>query len=167
MIKSINKHARNQNCLSIMSWNIRSRDSATGNKANDKYFNDILNKCDIFCLQETRKDIKIPNYVCYNRLRNNSSGGGVCIGVKRCLAQGISKIDTLNKNDVLAIRLNKNFFKIKHDVILFNSYIPPSNSSYLKKQDDPFDSLNTLLERVDDSCKIILCGDFNARSGGI
>ena len=150
-----------------MSWNIRSRDSATGNKANDKYFNDILNKCDIFCLQETRKDIKIPNYVCYNRLRNNSSGGGVCIGVKRSLAQGISKIDTLNKNDVLAIRLNKNFFKIKHDIILFNSYIPPSNSSYLKKQDDPFESLNTLLERVDDSCKIILCGDFNARSGGI
>ena len=150
-----------------MSWNIRSRDTITGNKTNDKDFIDILNKCDIFCLQETRKEIKIPNYICYNMLRNNGRGGGVCIGIKRSLSQGISKIGTLTKNDLLAIKLNKSFFKLNQDIILITCYIPPSNSTYLKKQDDPFTSISEILETLDPSSNIILCGDFNARTGGI
>ena len=151
-----------------MSWNIRSRDSACGNKTIEKEFNDILNNCDIFCLQETRKEIKIPNFVCYNKLRPNGRGGGVSIGVKRSLSNGISKIDTLNKPDTLGIKLNKNFFKTVKDTILLTCYIPPGNSSYLKKQDlDPFDSLSSILEKIDPSSNIILCGDFNARSGGL
>ena len=133
MTKSYQHHTRKQNVLNIMSWNIRSRDSVCGNKTNEKEFNDILNTCDIFCLQETRKEIKIPNYVCYNKLRPNGRGGRVCIGVKRCLSHGISKVDTLNKSDTLGIKLNKSFFKTCKDTILITCYIPPGNSSYLKK----------------------------------
>ena len=159
---------RNQNILSVMSWNIRSRDTICGNKTKEKDFNDLLNACDIFCLQETRKEIKIPNYICYNKLRPNGRGGGVCIGIKRSLSNGVTKINTLNKTDTLGIKLNKNYFKTDKDIILLNCYIPPGNSSYLKKQEhDPFDSLSSILEKIDTSDSIILCGDFNARTGGL
>ena len=159
---------RDLSTLSIMSWNIRSRDSTCGDKTKEKDFNDLLNTCDIFCLQETRKEIKIPNFVCYNKLRPNGRGGGVCIGVKRSLSHGISKINTLNVCDVLGVNLSKNFFKSDEDITILNCYIPPSNSSYLKKQEnDPFDSLSLILEKIDQSNGIILCGDFNARTGGL
>ena len=167
MVNIKQKNERRQNNLNIMSWNIRSRDTLTGNKSNDKDFVDILKKHDIFCLQETRKEIKIPDYTCFNRLRDNGRGGGVCIGVKRSLTQGISKISTLNKNDILGIKLNKHFFKTDQDIILVTCYVPPSNSTYLKKQEDPFESICSVLDSIDPANNIILCGDFNARTGGI
>ena len=150
--------------LKIISWNIQSRDGPTGNKLNDKSCVDTLTSADIFCLQECRKNIKVPKCICYNNLRPSSSGGGVTIGFSRRLLGGIKRFDTGNKIDILAIVLDKTFFRRKRNVLLITCYIPPSNSSYLKKHDrDPFNDLTTLLEEVEGQYEIILCGDFNSR----
>ena len=152
------------NNVTILSWNIQSRDGPADNKLNDKEFSNHLTSVDIFCLQECRKPIKVPKYVCLNKLRNNSTGGGVTIGYSRKLQGGVKKFDTGNKIDLLAVTLNKDFFKRKRDILLITCYIPPSNSSYLKKvKKDPFADLLTLLEEVGDKYDIVVCGDLNSR----
>ena len=118
--------------LKILSWNIQSRNGINGNKLNDQSFVNLITKCDIFCLQECRKDIKIPNFICFNKQRQNSSGGGVTLGFSRRLAGGVRRYNTGNKVDLLAVVLDKTFFKCQKDILLVTSYIPPNNSSYIK-----------------------------------
>ena len=151
--------------LSILSWNIQSRDSSEGNKLLNENFVKKVNRSDIFCLQETRKVIKIPHYICFNKLRSNGRGGGVSIGFSRKLSGGIRRYNTGKREDILAVVLDKSFFKLSNDILLITCYIPPSNSSYVKKVDyDPFEELNTLLEETSEKFDIILCGDFNSRT---
>ena len=151
--------------IKILSWNIQSRDGLEGNKLADKQFTKTLNDHDIFCLQECRKEVKIPNYVCYNKLRPNHKGGGVCIGFARYLMGGIQKYDTKSRRDILAITLDSDFFGFRRNVILISCYIPPINSPGMKQTNgDPFDDLLDLLEEVDNKYDVILCGDFNSRT---
>ena len=68
--------------LSVLSWNIHDgMDSSYGPKTNDKDFIDVLKGCSIFCFQETKTAISIPNYRCFNKPRPDSRSGGLCIGV--------------------------------------------------------------------------------------
>lgn len=73
------------------------------------------------------------------------------------------------KVDILAVTLDRHFFKRKRDILLVTCYIPPANSSYLKKigNKDPFNDLITLLGEVEDKFDCILCGDFNSRCKSI
>lgn len=154
--------------ISIKSWNIQSRDGLTGNKLQELKFTDLITSSDIFCLQENRKTIKLPGYVCYNNLRKNSTGGGVAIGYSRRLLGGIKRYDIGKRTDILAITLDKSFFNLKRDRLLINCYIPPSNSSYIKRHNrEPFNDLTTLLEEVDNRFDITICGDFNSRCQNI
>lgn len=163
-IHSLHNDSNYPTNLSVSSWNIRSRDGLLGSKTDDKEFLSLLKKCDIFCLQETRKTVKIPNYLCYNKLRDNGTGGGVSIGIKRNLASGVSRLPT-SDNDILAIKLKKEFFKTEEDIVIVTCYVPPSNSSYLKKQqNDPFENISNTINSFDFPHQIIICGDFNART---
>ena len=68
--------------LTTLSWNINdSRSKIQGEKSDNKDFVNILAQHDVFCLQETKGDIKIPNFRCYNKLRKGSRSGGLCIGI--------------------------------------------------------------------------------------
>ena len=80
---------------------------------------------------------------------------------------GITKYDTGKKTDLLAVVLKKNFFLCQRDIMLICCYVPPANSSYLKKNhiENPFDDLQLLLAEIDwDSYDVIICGDLNSRS---
>ena len=154
-----------QKSLKILSRNIQNRDRIKGNKFDDEQFSKQITSNDIFCLQECRRNIKVPNFVCYNKQRSKSTGGGVCIGFSRHLLGGIRQYDIGNRVDLLAVVLNKQFFKVKRDILLINCYIPPSNSSYIKRLNiDPYEHLTSLLIEVGSKYEIILCGDFNSRS---
>ena len=151
--------------LSILSWNIQSRDGVNGNKLDDKEFVKQISNYDIFCLQECRKNIKLPNFICYNRQRPHTSGGGVCIGFSRRLTGGIKQYDTGEKVDLLAVVLDQHFFNLKKDILLITCYIPPSNSSYTKNRAiDPFDDWTSVLVNAGNKYDIVLCGDFNSRT---
>ena len=153
------------NKLNITSWNIQSRDGLNGNKLYDPEFTKLLTPSDIFCLQECRKPIKIPKFICLNNQRPNNNGGGVAICYSRKLAGGIKEYKTKNKSDILAIILDKSFFSLKKDTLLITCYIPPQSSKYLRKNEiQPFDDLNSLLCETADKFDMIICGDFNSRT---
>ena len=156
------------NKINISSWNIQSRDGLNGNKLLDPEFNKILTSSDIFCLQECRKPVKIPNFICLNNLRRNNNGGGVSIGYSRKLSAGITEYKLANKTDILAVVLSKSYFSLKKDVLLITCYIPPQSSKYVKKNGiQPFEDLTSILINTADTFDIIVCGDFNSRTQNI
>ena len=62
------------------------------------------------------------------------------------------------------IKLDKQFFKLENDIYLANAYICPRNSSYSSKTDDTIELLECDKASFSQSGKILLCGDFNART---
>ena len=65
-IKKAENHARAKTPLKVLSWNIHDASTIEGKKIEDENFIKIIRKADIFCLQETKGEIKIPNYRCFN-----------------------------------------------------------------------------------------------------
>ena len=65
-----------------------------GDKTSQQDFLSVLEKALIFCLQETKQTINIPNYICYNSNLKKSRSGGVCLGVHRTLEKDITLITT-------------------------------------------------------------------------
>lgn len=53
---------------------MQSRDGLNGNKLHDTEFTKLITSSDIFCLQECRKSIKIPKFICLNNLRPDNNG---------------------------------------------------------------------------------------------
>ena len=69
-------------------------------------------------------------------------------------------------DDIIAwFIMRKSFFGLKHDVYIGNIYIVPENSTYLKH--DAFDILYRYIEKIPDNAEVLLCGDFNARTGEV
>jgi len=155
------------NGLKIRSWNIQHRQcSILGPKTQIEEFADILKASNIFCLQETKGEIHLPNYSCINKLRKPSSSGGLCIGYHRSLAPGCSNFRIHESIDIQGLRLDKQFFGLQRNIILLNVYNSPENSSYKQSKGDPestLDKLAEVLTRVPNDCDTILAGDFNSR----
>ena len=107
------------NALRIISWNIHgTNDRIRGPKNWDIDFKELLQNSDIFCLQETKENFSIPNYKYYNKNRQNSNSGGVCIGVHRSVEKLASEVK-IDSEDLIAVRL-KNVIKspIKKTLLL-------------------------------------------------
>ena len=59
--------------MKLLSWNIQDgMSSVEGAKTEDDGFSSILRDSTIFCLQETKTNINIPDYKCENKLRKGS-----------------------------------------------------------------------------------------------
>ena len=121
--------------LSVLSWNIQdSSDKTLGSKLTDETFIKTIAQAQIFCLQETKKCIKIPGYKCYNSLRKNSRSGGICIGVKHQLKHLVTPIKTKElSRDTQAVKISRKVSNLNKDTILVNMYDSPELSSYKKK----------------------------------
>ena len=84
-----------KNDVSILSWNIHDGlDGCEGLKTEQEDFAKILSDCSVFCLQETKREINLPNYRCFNQLRNSSRSGGLCIGVHRSISENVKLMKT-------------------------------------------------------------------------
>ena len=161
--------------LSILSWNINdSRSANEGLKTEDKAFTSLLTSHDIFCLQETKDCINVPNYICYNSNRPDSRSGGVCIGVKKSLANGVTQIKINESHDIIGVTLRAKFFNLSQDIAILNVYNSPDNSSYSirKKFEDSehvstMDALAEMILNIPANRSIFLAGDLNARTGNL
>ena len=78
--------------LKILSWNIHDAAAIQGKKVDDPSFLRIINEADIFCLQETKEALKIPNFRCFNSNRVDSRSGGVCLGIRNELSLHLSTL---------------------------------------------------------------------------
>ena len=161
------------NNLTILSWNIHDgMNGAEGLKADDSDFVDILTGCDVFCLQETKREFQIPNYKCYNQLRPDSRSGGLCIGIHRAMAEKVRlKEITTQHNDIQAISVTPNPGRPDDVYTIINVYDSPENSSYKAKKrglahESTLESLMNFLSITKHHLgNPILVGDFNARTG--
>ena len=170
-----NNRISTSGCIKILSWNINdSRSCSEGPKIEDTDFIKILNDHDLICLQETKAPLTLPNFTCFNSNRPDSRPGGVCIGIKKSLMKGVSKLKTkYNADDIIGVTLRASYFNLPQDIVILNVYSSPDNSSYnIRKKADTknefvstLDALSEIILDIPSSKNIFLAGDFNARSG--
>ena len=161
------------NNLNILSWNINdSTDGILGKKPSDQEFTNFLSTCDIFCLQETKGNVKIPGYRCYNSLRTDSRSGGICIGIRHELNNYVKIHNTAPYTpDIQAIELPRNLTGLERNLVIINVYDSPDNSSYKLKKSKAGDFketitiLNEFCKSIPANNHVMILGDFNARTG--
>lgn len=166
--KETNNHFPNSDGLHITSWNIhdiQTRDE--GIKTNLYDYKKVTRDAAIVCLQETKRQVKIPGFRCYNSNRTNSRSGGICIAVRNALSPLVSPLP-VEHPDILAINLKSTV--LGYPTVLITAYDSPESSSFkkLKKnsnQDSITECILDLISRCDQDTEVIVCGDFNARLG--
>ena len=158
--------------INMLSWNINDiKDKLLGLKSANQEFLVQLEGQKIFCLQETKEEVKIPLFKCYNKLRGDSRSGGLCIGVRREIDHLVQLIDTKHYNDIMAIRISAEI--LGDEVILVNIYDSPENSSYKirrrKEGDlkDTMEELSCFLNSLTCGTPYMIVGDMNARIGNL
>ena len=159
--------------LSVLSWNINDiSDQSLGNKSETEEFRAKIGQVPIFCLQETKNEVNVPNYRCFNKNRETSRSGGLCIGVHRSIAEHFTPIKT-DSPDIQALMISKSYTKWENDVFLINIYDSQEYSSYKMKMkklghdEQTLESLMNLIGENITSSDIMLVGDFNARTGSL
>ena len=149
-------------------------DRVLGKKYNAPDFMSILQKNGIFCLQETKAELNIPDYICINTNRPDSRSGGTCIGVHKSIQKYVTPVKS-GDPDISGITISRQYIGNTKDLALINVYDSPENSAYkLRKritgesQEDNVSTLDKLLGYINkfNDCDILLLGDFNARTGG-
>ena len=164
------------NNLKILSWNINdSSNGKEGKKVNDDEFRKILTSCPIFCLQETKDELFIPDYQCFNTLRKGTRSGGLCIGVHRSISKQIKIIKT-DSPDIQSVKISLGQNSNHKELTIVNVYDSPEHSSFksrmrLNNSSTNVSTLDTLLEfsmkNLDQGDLIYLAGDFNARTASL
>ena len=165
--------------LKILSWNIHdSSNGKEGRKIDDDDFMNVLTSCPIFCLQETKGKVFIPDYKCFNSVRPGSRSGGLCIGIHRSIAGNVKLLKT-GSTDIQSVSIKFDFDPDKdiEELIVINVYDSPEHSSFKMKrrqdagQGDTISTLDALLEFTMNDLNngnngdfIYLAGDFNART---
>ena len=160
--------------ISFCVWNVGGLVSKSYNKVNDENFIKEIRDYDIVLLTETHlgynSQVNIENFkyfpVCRPQSANTRFYGGLGILIKNSIRQGVKILTNTNK-DYQWLKLDKSFFNFMKDIFLCLAYIIPSNSSYAKQSsEDILDSIEKdIIYKYKKDGDIILCGDFNARSG--
>lgn len=146
-------------------------------KTDDIEFCKILDKdYDFICLTETWTNdsnvnlVNLNNYSMYfshrkhSHQRSKRDSGGLIVYVKNSLKDGVSRVHSAS-DDLLWLKLNKNFFKTEKDIFLCTTYIAPSNSTYFTWQNiDTLDILEREIDKYSSCGHCILAGDTNCRT---
>ena len=68
-------------------------------------------------------------------------------------------------SESIFIKLDKNFFSFKRDIIVSFMYCVPDGSSFqIRTQFDPYDDLEEKISNLGDEYDLVCMGDFNART---
>ena len=137
--------------LKILSWNIHdSSNGKEGKKVDENDFRMILTSCPIFCLQETKGEVFIPDYQCFNSLRKGTRSGGLCIGVHRSVSKLI-KVTKTDCPDIQSVTISLGQSSDHKELTIVNVYDSPEHSSFknrmrLNNCSTNVSTLDTLLE---------------------
>ena len=146
-------------------------------KLDDSDFISKITNFDLITLVETWlpygfNNINIPGYKSFSMCRKDISqrsrrgSGGITILVRSNLRKGIKFLEKDSSEEFVWWKLDKSFFKMSHDIYICSVYVPPQNSSReLRTNIDHFECLQEKIYKFGTLGKILLCGDFNARTG--
>ena len=165
------------NHINIGYWNVHGLvikvKNTVFNKILDTDFVRVVKGMDLFCLSETHVspdfNISLDNYHTYKSCRkisvNNRFYGGLCIFISNIIKKGV-KVIRNNHQEIIWLKLKKDFFKLEKDIYICFTYISPSNSSYYKNND--FDS-ESIFDNIKQDCaefmgngNVMIMADFNA-----
>ena len=162
--------------LKLLSWNIHdSSNGKEGKKVDEEGFLKTLTSCSIFCLQETKGEIFIPDYQCFNSLRKGTRSGGLCIGIHRSISKQIKTLKT-ESPDIQAVKIKLGQAPDFKELTIVNVYDSPEHSSFKNRMrlnigSPSVTTLDTLLDflmkNLDQDNLIYLSGDFNARTASL
>ena len=155
--------------VNILFWNIH---GLSQDKLSDNILGSMLKGYDIILLSETwasdHDEFVLEGYEYHNYPRkyryiiSTRHSGGLGVFIRQTIRGGID-IWCHNEDVVAWYILQKSFFDLKKDVYLGNVYIVPENSAYLRH--DEFDLLYHYMKKNPDNAEVLLCGDYNARTG--
>jgi hypothetical protein len=157
--------------ISILSWNVHGLKS----KLCDSDFISLVSSYDVFFLTETwtnRNDpycLDIVGYECdhvYGRkfARRGRFSGGVSVYYRSHLKDYVSVIEKC-ENNLIWLKMNDCLFDFNCNVVIGCVYMVPDKGKASRREDtDLFEMLEQGIAKHVDS-KVILVGDFNARTG--
>ena len=155
--------------LNIVTWNIN---GLSQDKLGDNILGSMLKRYDIIMLSETwssdQDDFFLDGYFYYNYPRSykhpasKRMSGGLGFFIRRELKDGVD-IWSYTDDVIAWVILKKDFFGFQSDVYVANVYIVPEGSTYLMH--DGYNVLYDHVVKVPNNCEILLCGDYNARTG--
>ena len=140
-----------------------------------KLFDDILanslKRYEVIMLCETwtsdQDNFMLEGFEFYNFPRLNRHckakriSGGLDVFVRNCI-KDVTFIKSFE--DVIAwFKLRKDRLHLRNDIYLGNVYVVPGGSSYLNY--DVFDSIKKYIAKFPSGAQVLICGDYNARTG--
>ena len=146
-------------------------------------FSEIIKTYDIIMLTETwhkssecinkikgnfPKDYKfIDNARKTKHKKSKRNSGGLLVCYKKCLQNNIVIIDKTSEN-MIWIKIKKEYLNIDRNLIIGGIYNSPINSSFTKTNDtDMFNKIQEKIMTFSPDDYIMLGGDFNARVGNM
>ena len=164
----INKKPAGQ--LSVMTWNIH----GLGEKLTLPHIQNLLSKYDIIILSEIWKNAGFkPDFAGFKYVQITRShkhpnarrqSGGIGILISKAIQKGVNIKRVMDF--FVWIHLDAKFFGMARDISLGAVYIPPEGSSYSPVNNNYFEIIcDEIGARELKNHEVVLCGDFNARTG--
>ncbi|KAK3103091.1 hypothetical protein FSP39_016377 [Pinctada imbricata] len=159
--------------LNIGHWNIEGFKSGNESKFNNLEFQAEIRSHDIIGLTETHAGpddiLAIEGYTAYSNSRKKHKkarkfSGGITILIKNEIVDGVEIIKS--SPDVIWVHIKGTFFNSKCDIFAGFVYISPQNSITTKEiSEKAWEQLEFDTTRFINKGKVMVMGDFNARSG--
>ena len=154
--------------LNIMCWNI----NGIGDKIGFKDVQCIINSHDIVVFLETMKDsnyeLNYPGYQCFHFVGKDKVGnakrpwGGILIMLSnRCTKH----IKVTREMDLIVWLTIEGAHKIGGNIHMGFIYMPQERSSHLDYTANYYEMMQDSVSKHSETGQVILCGDFNARTG--
>ena len=163
-----------QNFLKIGSWNIHHLKTPLFYKSRDKLFTSEISGYDIVGLYETKHSIDdffefVGGYRSISVPRpkeaNFPVSGGIIVLLKNDIQSGVTILNN-SCSEIQWLKLSKDFFGFDKDLFICYTYLAPSNSSYVKRNNlDILSILQRDVGKYSQMGDILICGDLNARTG--
>ena len=161
-------------CLKVCHWNIEGLQSRiVGPKCDDDNFLKVVAGHDVIILTETHADsdtyIKIPGYYSFHikrpkHINAKKHSGGIAIIVKDNLKDSVTFIKSATTS-IGWLKLNKDVAEMNEDLFIGAVYFSPINSSFSERNDkDEWAILSQEMEKYQSKGKVLILGDFNART---
>jgi hypothetical protein len=159
--------------IKIGFWNVEGLNVNKDSKLSDPDFLHVIKQHDIIALAETHigenDSINVEGYKSVKLCRPLTSKinryfGGIAILYRQQLRPGLKFLEHRN-NDYIWMQMCREYFGLDEDVFVCVAYIPPDNSSYCKaRNDDTLQYIENDVAKYSSMGKVILTGDFNART---
>ncbi len=168
--------------LKILTWNMegyktKNTDYQYTNKFNINYVKSMFNLHDIICVTETwtnvntECNISLQGYksFCLSRtdkhVNANRDSGGIAVLIKNDILKYVQRQPSLDINSIW-FKLDKSFCGTIRDIYIGAIYIPPEySSSHINSTLDDWDMLEKEISFFQNKGSVLLCGDFNSRTG--